>query len=239
MIDIRNITKSLGGKPVLKGVTLRVDKGETMVIMGRSGEGKSVLLKHIIGLIRPDSGSILVDGIDITALSENDLNDVRKKFGMLFQAAALFDYMTVFENVGFAYMEHTHIGMEEIRSLVTEKLAMVDLYEIEDVKPAELSGGMKKRVGLARAIAMNPEIMLYDEPTTGLDPITGKTIDSLIIRLKKKLQTTGVAVTHDLTSAFRIADRIAFLHEGRIVGVYRPEELKNVQEEIVREFLSP
>ncbi|MBN1522616.1 MAG: ABC transporter ATP-binding protein [Candidatus Aureabacteria bacterium] len=238
MIDIRNVRKKLGGKMVLDGVFLHVARGETVVIMGRSGEGKSVLLKHIIGLIKPDEGSVFIDGVDITALRENELNDIRKRFGMLFQAAALFDYMTVFENVGFAYMEHTRLCAEDIRSLVREKLEMVDLREIEEVKPAELSGGMKKRVGLARAIAMNPEILLYDEPTTGLDPITGKTIDNLIVRLKKKLQTTGVAVTHDIKSAFRIADRIAFLNRGKIVGVFRPDEIQNAEEEIVKEFLS-
>jgi len=238
MIDIRNVRKSLGGKVVLDGVTLHVEKGETMVIMGRSGEGKSVLLKLIIGLISPDSGSIFIDGIDITNLNENEMNDIRKRFGMLFQSAALFDYMTVRENVGFAYTEHTHLCNEDIKKLVKEKLEMVDLHDIERVKPAELSGGMKKRVGLARAIAMNPKIMLYDEPTTGLDPITGKTIDNLIVRLKKKLTTTGVAVTHDLKSAFRIADRIAFLHQGKIAGVYKPDEIQNAEEEIVKEFLS-
>jgi len=238
MIDIRNVRKSLGGKVVLDGVTLHVEKGETMVIMGRSGEGKSVILKHIIGLINPDSGSIFIDGIDITNLKENELYDIRKRFGMLFQSAALFDYMTVRENVGFAYTEHTHLSREDIRKLVKEKLEMVDLHDIESVKPAELSGGMKKRVGLARAIAMNPKIMLYDEPTTGLDPITGKTIDNLIVRLKKKLSTTGVAVTHDLKSASRIADRIAFLHQGKIAGVYKPDEIRNAEEEIVKEFLS-
>ena len=238
MIDVKNITKTLGGKPVLDGVSLHIEKGETVVIMGRSGEGKSVLLKHLIGLIQPDSGSIFIDGIEITSLREHELNDVRKRFGMLFQAAALFDYMTVYENVGFSYLEHTNMSVEEIRKVVSEKLAMVDLHGIEDKKPAELSGGMKKRVGLARAIAMNPKILLYDEPTTGLDPITGKTIDDLIVRLKQMLQTTGVAVTHDLKSAFRIADRIAFLHKGKIAGIYKCDDIQNAEEEIIKEFLS-
>ncbi len=187
MIEIRNIKKKLGEKTVLDGVSLHVNKGETLVIMGRSGEGKSVLLKHIIGLIKPDSGSVFIDGVDITFLKENELRDMRKRFGMLFQASALFDYMTVLENVGFAYTEHTGLCLSDIRKLVREKLKLVDLHDIEDKKPAELSGGMKKRVGLARAIAMNPAIMLYDEPTTGLDPITGKMIDDLIVRLKDKL----------------------------------------------------
>ena len=223
MIEIRNIKKKLGEKTVLDGVSLHVNKGETLVIMGRSGEGKSVLLKHIIGLIKPDSGSVFIDGIDITSLKENELRDLRKRFGMLFQASALFDYMTVLENVGFAYTEHTGLCLSDIRKLVREKLKLVDLHDIEDKKPAELSGGMKKRVGLARAIAMNPAIMLYDEPTTGLDPITGKMIDDLIVRLKDKLETTGIAVTHDLKSAFHIADRIAFLHKRKIAGVYRTD----------------
>jgi phospholipid/cholesterol/gamma-HCH transport system ATP-binding protein len=238
MIEIKNISKKLGGKAVLDGVSLSVKKGETIVIMGRSGEGKSVLLKHIMGLILPDSGSLFIEGVDITKIKEADLNNIRKKLGMLFQAAALFDYMTVFENVAFSYMEHTQLNMEDMRQLVREKLAMVDLYDIEDKKPSELSGGMKKRVGLARAIAMTPKIMLYDEPTTGLDPITGKTIDELIVKLKKKLNTTGVAVTHDLQSAMRIADRIAFLDKGRIVGVYHPQEMKDIKDDIVLKFLS-
>ncbi|MCK5707737.1 MAG: ABC transporter ATP-binding protein [Candidatus Aureabacteria bacterium] len=238
MIFIKNLKKSLGGKKVLDGVNLHVKKGEILVIMGRSGEGKSVLLKLIIGLLAPDSGSIYIDGIDITSLNEKELNDVRKRFGMLFQSAALFDYMTVLGNVGFSYVEHTNLRSCEIRNLVEEKLEMVDLKDVIDKKPNELSGGMKKRVGLARAIAMNPKIMLYDEPTTGLDPITGKTIDELIVRLKKKLSTTGVAVTHDLKSAFRIADRIAFLDKGKIVGIYRPDKINEAKEEIVRKFIS-
>ncbi len=223
---------------VLRGVNLTIEKGKTFVIIGRSGCGKSVLLKHIIGILKPDKGRILIDGYDITRLDGKRLNELRKKFGILFQGSALFDSLTVEENVAFGLRRHTHLGQEEIRRIVKEKLKMVGLSGIEDLKPAELSGGMKKRVGLARAIAMEPEIVLYDEPTTGVDPIMGDAINGLIVELHDKLKITSIAVTHDMTSAYKIADRIAMLYEGKIIEVGSPEEIKNTKNPVVRQFIT-
>jgi phospholipid/cholesterol/gamma-HCH transport system ATP-binding protein len=237
MIEIINLHKSFGDNKVLDGVNLTINKGETTTIIGRSGVGKSVLLKHIIGLVKPDKGRILIDGEDITLYKNEKLVKLRQRFGMLFQGSALFDSMTVEENVGLGLREHTKLPEEEIRKIVREKLRLVGLRGVEDVKPAELSGGMKKRVGLARAIAMNPEYILYDEPTTGLDPIMADAINYLIIRMKNELNVTSIAVTHDIVSAYKISNRIAMIYEGKIIFVGSPEEVKSTEDPIVRQFV--
>jgi len=237
MIEITDIRKSLGGQPVLDGVTLNVKKGETVVVIGRSGCGKSVLLKHIIGLMHPDSGSIKVAGSEITSLRGRELYEVRKRFGMLFQGAALFDSLSVWENVGLGLIEHTDMTESEIRRRACDKLALVGLTDIEEARPAELSGGMKKRVGLARAIAMDPEVVLYDEPTTGLDPIMADVINHLIRTLQQTLKITSVAVTHDMKSAYQIGDRLAMLYGGRIVFQGSPEEIMRTQDPAIRQFI--
>ena len=222
---------------MLKGVNLTIQKGETAVIIGRSGCGKSVLLKHVIGLLKPDKGKIFVDGEDITSYQDDKLYELRRKFGMIFQASALFDSMTVDENVGLGLREHTKMLEAEIKKKVRETLKLVGLSRIEEKKPAELSGGMKKRVGLARAIAMDPEYVLYDEPTTGLDPIMGDVINELIINLRNTLSITSIAVTHDIVSAYKIADRIAMLYDGKIIFIGTPEETKNTDHPVVRQFI--
>lgn len=238
MIDIINLHKSFNDNHVLRGVNLYAERGETMVIIGGSGCGKSVLIKHIIGLLTPDEGSVIVDGVDILRLSEKDLNELRKKFGMLFQGSALFDSLTVWENVGFGLMQHTTLSREEIRETAKQKLEMVGLRGIEDIMPSELSGGMRKRVGLARAIAMGPEIILYDEPTTGLDPIMADAINDLIVEMKKKLNVTAIAITHDMVSAYKIGDRIAMLYEGKILEVGTPEGIRKSENPAVRQFIT-
>jgi len=238
MIVIDDMHKSFEGQPVLRGTTLRIEKGETLVIIGRSGCGKSVLLKHIIGILRPDRGTIKVEEQDVAKLKGKDLVQLRMKFGMLFQGAALFDSLSVYENVGFALLEHTRLPEEEIRNRVRQALESVDLAHIEEKKPAELSGGMKKRVGLARAICNNPQIILYDEPTTGLDPIMADMINDLIIRLHKQLKVTSVVVTHDMKSAYKVATRIAMLYEGVIIAQGTPDEIRNSPDPIVQQFIS-
>ncbi|MBI3265896.1 MAG: ABC transporter ATP-binding protein [Chlamydiae bacterium] len=238
LIQIEGLTKSFRDTPVLTGLNLDIHRGETLVIIGQSGEGKSVLLKHIIGLLKPDSGRILIDGRDIVPMSERDLNDVRKRFGFLFQGAALFDSLTVGENVSFGLTEHTRFHPDEIREKIKELLSWVGLGGVEDMKPAELSGGMRKRVGLARAIAMDPEIILYDEPTTGIDPIMGDAINDLILKLSAQLHSTSIAVTHDMASAFKIADRIAMLYDGKIIEVGTPENIRTSQNEFVQQFIT-
>jgi len=237
MIEIQSLHKKFGKNAVLKGVNLSISSGDTVVVIGRSGCGKSVLLKHIIGLIKPDAGKVLVEGEEVTSLNGEDLYRVRKKFGMLFQGSALFDSMTVEENVGLGLKEHGKITPEKIKEIVEEKLKLVGLSGVGNMKPAELSGGMKKRVGLARAIAMDPEFILYDEPTTGLDPIMADAINDLIIELREKLKITSIAVTHDMVSAYKIADRIAMLYEGEIIFTGTPEETKNSDNPIVRQFI--
>lgn len=238
MIQVIDLYKSFGNNHVLQGANLTVNHGESMVVIGGSGSGKSVLIKHIIGLLKPDSGKILIDGVDITGLGEKELNEIRKKFGMLFQGAALFDSFSVWENVGFGLKQHKKLTDKEIRRIATEKLEMVGLVGVEDLMPSELSGGMKKRVGLARAIAMEPEILLYDEPTTGLDPIMADAINELIIEMKKKLNVTSISITHDMVSAYKIADRIAMLYNGKIIEVGTPDEIKNTSNPIVRQFIT-
>jgi phospholipid/cholesterol/gamma-HCH transport system ATP-binding protein len=238
MIEIMNLFKSFGSLHVLSGVNLSVEKGESMTVIGGSGSGKSVLIKHIIGLLFPDQGQVTVDGQVLNDLDEEGLNDVRKKFGMLFQGAALFDSLTVWENVGFGLKQHTKMSDKEIRAIATQKLALVGLKDVEDKMPVDLSGGMKKRVGLARAIAMDPQIILYDEPTTGLDPITADAINDLIIDLRKKLGVTSVAITHDMHSAYKISDRIAMLYKGEIQEIGTPDEIKGTTNPIVKQFIT-
>lgn len=237
MIRIRGLRKKLGSKQVLDGVDLDVEKGESMLIMGRSGTGKSVLLKHIIGLMKPDEGSVEVDGVDIVGLNERDLNEIRKRFGMLFQSAALFDSMTVGENVGLALREHLRLDAKEIQRRVAERLEWVGLTGVENMKPASLSGGMRKRVGLARAIAMDPQYILYDEPTTGLDPILADAISELIRSLQSRLGVTSIVVTHDMAAAYKVADRMAMLDGGRIVFMGTPEETRSTRDPLVRQFI--
>ncbi|MDY7034300.1 MAG: ABC transporter ATP-binding protein [Thermodesulfobacteriota bacterium] len=237
MIVVRDLYKSFGTNHVLQGVNLKIKRGEDMVVIGGSGTGKSVLIKCIIGLIKPDKGTIHVVGEDITSFNGAKLNDMRKKFGMLFQFGALFDSMPVWENVGFGLKQHTNLKNEEIREIATEKLRLVGLKDIEDLMPSQLSGGMKKRVSLARAIAMEPEILLYDEPTTGLDPIMADVINELIIQLKEKLHVTSIAITHDMVSAYKIGDRIAMLYKGKIIEVGTPDEIRNSNNNIVQQFI--
>jgi phospholipid/cholesterol/gamma-HCH transport system ATP-binding protein len=237
MITIRGLSKRLGRKIVLDGLDLDVDQGETLVVLGPSGTGKSVLLKHIIGLMRPDAGSIVVGGEEIVGMSEPDLDRIRHKFGMLFQGAALFDSMTVGENVGLSLLEHTRLPAPEIRRRVSERLEWVGLKDVEAMKPASLSGGMKKRVGLARAMAMDPRIILYDEPTTGLDPITGDVINQLIRAMQQRLGVTSVVVTHDLMSAYTVGDRLAMLYGGRVVFTGTPEQVRHTDHPMVRQFI--
>ncbi|MBI3802560.1 MAG: ABC transporter ATP-binding protein [Nitrospirae bacterium] len=238
MIELVDLKKSFGDNHVLRGVHLRIETGENMVIIGGSGTGKSVILKHIIGLMKPDSGQVLVDGTDIITLPEKELNQFRKRFGMVFQSAALFDSITVGENVGFPLREHTKLPDEKIREIARQKLLMVGLKGIEDRMPDYLSGGMKKRVGMARAIAMDPKILLYDEPTTGLDPIMTDVIDTLISKMNNQLKVTSVTITHDMKSAYKIADKIAMLYEGKILEVGTPDEIRNSPNPVVRQFIT-
>jgi phospholipid/cholesterol/gamma-HCH transport system ATP-binding protein len=237
MIRIINLYKSFGTKQVLQGVNLDIYDGETITIMGSSGEGKTVLLKNIIGLMKPDRGSIIVDGTDITKVDNRTLRNVQKKFGYLFQGSALFDSMNVFENVAFG-LRHQNLSYEELTKKVKLYLSYVGLEGIENMYPSELSGGMKKRVALARAVAYNPQYILYDEPTTGLDPQTAETITDLIISLQKKLNVTSVVVTHDLKAAIKVSHRIAFLSKGKIVAIEEPKKILNSQEPLIKEFVS-
>jgi len=237
MIAIRGLKKRLGSKQVLNGVDLDIPTGKTVVVMGRSGTGKSVLLKHIIGLMGPDAGSIEVEGKNIVGLKERELNEVRIRFGLLFQGGALFDSMTVGENVGLPLKEHTQLKDDEIRKRVEERLDWVGLKSVEDTKPASLSGGMRKRVGLARAIAMDPAYILYDEPTTGLDPIMADVINRLIRSLQQRIGVTSIVVTHDLHSAYHVGDILAMLHEGRVVFTGTPDEARGTKDPLVRQFI--
>jgi phospholipid/cholesterol/gamma-HCH transport system ATP-binding protein len=236
MIEVRDVKKRFGTHSILDGVSFRIEKGESVVIIGRSGGGKSVLLKHLIGLLKPDAGQVLIEGEDIVPMNERQLLHVRRKFGMLFQSAALFDSMTVAENVGFAFRRDRTLPEEEIRRKVAEVLEMVDLPGTEDKKPSELSGGMRKRVGLARAIIYQPQIVLYDEPTTGLDPIASDSIDQLILRVRDRLDVTTVVVTHDMRSTRRLGQRILMLHNQRIYVSGTPDEIFNSQDPVVRRF---
>jgi len=237
MIDIIDVHKSFDNKHVLRGVNLKINKGWSVVVIGGSGSGKTVLLRHVIGLLKPDRGTVIVDGVDLSRLNEDELNEIRKKFGMLFQASALFDSMSVWENVGFGLKRHRKLSDKEIKEIAIEKLKLVGLVGVENLMPSELSGGMRKRVGLARAIAMEPEILLYDEPTTGIDPIMADAINDLIIEMREKLKITSVAITHDIKSAYKVADRIAMLYNGVIIETGTPEEIRNTSNPIVRQFI--
>jgi phospholipid/cholesterol/gamma-HCH transport system ATP-binding protein len=237
MIEVRDLKKRFGSNSILDGVNLFIEKGESVVIIGRSGGGKSVLLKHLVALLKPDSGQVLIDGEDIVPMDERQLLRVRFKFGMLFQGAALFDSLTVAENVGFALKRQEKLSDSEIRKKVSEVLEVVDLPGIEEKKPSELSGGMRKRVGLARAIIYQPQIVLYDEPTTGLDPIASDSIDHLILRVRDRLDVTSVVVTHDMRSARRVGQRIMMLHGRRIYATGTPDEIFQSQDPIIRQFI--
>ncbi len=237
MILLKDVYKSFGRNHVLRGVNLEVKCGESMVVIGGSGTGKSVLIKCVIGLLHHDRGEIYVDGKEVSHLNESGWNDLRKKFGMLFQRDALFDSLTVWENVGFGLRHHTRLTDDEIKAAAIEKLKLVGLSNIENLMPAELSGGMRKRVSLARAIAMEPAILLYDEPTTGLDPIMANVINELIVTMREKLDVTSIAITHDMNSAYRIADRIAMLYQGEIIEVGAPQEIKSSPNPIVQQFI--
>lgn len=238
MIEVIDLHKSFGDNHVLRGVNLRVDEGTTTVILGGSGSGKSVLLKHMIGLLRPDSGRVIVDGLDLTRLSFRELDRFRERFGMVFQFSALFDSMTVFQNVAFPLREHRNdLSEEEIETIVHDKLRVVGLSGVDELMPGQLSGGMRKRVALARAIVREPKIVLYDEPTTGLDPLTTDAVNQMIAGAKRELGVTSVVISHDIASAFRIADQVAVLYEGRIVERGSPEEIKHTTHPHVLAFL--
>lgn len=237
MIEISNLQKSFSGTPVLRGVDLKIADSERLIIIGGSGSGKSVLLRHIAGLLKPDSGHIKIDGQDMTPLSERQLNPIRKRIGVLFQGAALFDSLDVFHNVAFSLLEDQSLPTEEIRERVLETLELVNMKGQEKKKPAELSGGMRKRIGLARAMIYRPKIMLYDEPTTGLDPQIADSINHLILRLSQKFNTTSIVVTHDMVSAYRIGNRIAMLHQGKIHISGSPDEIQKSKNPIVHNFI--
>ena len=237
MIEVRELQKSFGTQKVLDGVSFRIENGESVVIIGRSGGGKSVLLKHLIGLLQPDAGEVLVNRQNIVPMNERQLLQVRRMFGMVFQGAALFDSMTVAENVAFGLRRHEHLTEAEITKRVGEALELVDLPGTEKKKPAELSGGMRKRVGLARAIVYHPEIVLYDEPTTGLDPIASDSIDRLIMRTHSHFKVTTVVVTHDMRTARRVGQRVMLLHEKKIYASGEPEAFFASQDPVVRQFI--
>ena len=236
MIRLKNVSKRFGEKVALKDISLTIEKGETIAIIGGSGSGKSTLLRLMIGLDRPSGGEIHIGGDNITAMSENVLDRVRLRMGMVFQYSALFDSMSVGENVALGLPAHTDTGDDEIRHIVAEKLELVGLPGVEEMMPQELSGGMKKRVGLARAIATDPEIIFYDEPSSGLDPIMTAKIDELIIDMQRKLDVTSVVVTHDMVSASRIADRIAMIYDGELIAVDTVERFQNIADERVQAF---
>jgi len=238
MIEILNLKKKFNNNLVLNKLSLKVQTGQTCVIIGRSGCGKSVLLKHIVGLLRPDNGKVLVDGKEVAALKESELTKLRAKISMVFQGGALFDSMNVTENVGFGLFEHTRIDLKEILERVEESLSLVGLGGIGNLMPSELSGGMKKRVALARAICIKPEIILYDEPTTGVDPITADSINELIRSLHDKLKVTSLVVTHDMKSAYHIADKIAMMYKGKIILEGAPEEIQRTTDPVVHQFIN-
>ncbi|MEO6739675.1 MAG: ABC transporter ATP-binding protein [Chthoniobacteraceae bacterium] len=237
MIEVRKLSKSFSGRPVLREVDLTVDEGKTLVVLGRSGCGKSVVLRHLIGLMKPDSGQVLVDGEDIIGLPERKLVSVRRKIGMLFQSAALFDSMSVEGNLAFPLLEQGLRDEKEIDERIAEALEMVELVGEQNKMPADLSGGMRKRVGLARTIVGRPRCVLYDEPTTGLDPITSDSINHLIRRLQRRLGVTSIVVTHDMKTAFHCADRVALLHEGRVHFDGSVEELKASADPVITDFI--
>jgi phospholipid/cholesterol/gamma-HCH transport system ATP-binding protein len=238
IIELKGISRGFNSHRVLKNLSLSVKRGSTLVVIGRSGCGKSVMLKHIVRLIRPDSGNVFIDGQDIWELKEKDIFTLRKRMNMVFQGGALFDSLSVGENVGFELIEHSDVSESELWDRVEESLSLVGLSGISNLNPSELSGGMKKRVALARAICTNPEILLYDEPTTGVDPITADNINELIVSLHDKLRVTSIVVTHDMKSAYKIADRIAMLYQGQIIAEGTPSEIQNTDHPIVHQFIN-
>ncbi|MBN1273704.1 MAG: ABC transporter ATP-binding protein [Candidatus Aminicenantes bacterium] len=237
MIRIENLHKSFGNNKVLLGINLKIEKGESMCIIGQSGSGKSVLIKHMIGLLKPDEGKIFIDGMEVTGLGEREWMSVRKKFGMLFQGAALFDSLTVGQNVRFGLERYTDYSDTHIDEIVRDSLEKVGLIGIEHLMPHELSGGMKKRVALARAIAYSPEIVLYDEPSTGIDPIRADAINDMIIMLKKEMKITSVVITHDIISAYKVSDRIAMLYQGKIIQTGSPEDIRHSDHPVIQQFI--
>ena len=237
LIEFRNVHKRFGRQVVLNGVDLGINEGESLVIIGASGSGKSVMLKHMVGLLQPDEGEVWFDGKRIDQLPERKLMDVRVQFGFLFQMGALFDSMNVEDNVAFPLVEHTSKPKAEVSKIVDQKLGMVGLPEVRKKMPAELSGGQRKRVALARAIALDPRVILYDEPTTGLDPIRSDVINELILKLQRELKVTSVVVTHDMQSAFKVADRIVMLHEGKLMFDGTPEQIRTSENPVVKRFV--
>lgn len=238
LISVKNLRKNFGPRTIINGISLDIYEGETLVVMGGSGCGKSTFLRHLIGSLKPDSGEVWMFGKDIAKAGDDEMDDIRKKFGMLFQSGALFDSMTVGENIALPLREHTKLDENVIGIIVKMKLELVGLRGFENLMPAQLSGGMKKRVGLARAIVMDPKIIFYDEPTAGLDPVMTGVVDKLTIDLTKKLQITSVVVTHDMNSVFRIADRIVMLHKGDIVQIGTPDEIRHSKNPLVRQFIT-
>jgi len=236
-IELRKVSKRFGSLVVLNELTLLIERGQSLVVIGASGTGKSVMLKHIVGLLRPDHGEVWIDGRRIDNLPERALVDVRTRFGFLFQMGALFDSLTVAENVGFPIVEHTHKPPDVVAKIVAHKLKQVGLPDAGPKMPGELSGGQKKRVALARAIALDPEVILYDEPTTGLDPIRSDVINELILKLQRELKVTSIVVTHDMNSAFKVADRIVMLHEGKIIFDGTPDEIQASENPDVKRFV--
>jgi phospholipid/cholesterol/gamma-HCH transport system ATP-binding protein len=237
MIRLVNVYKAFGPKRVLEGFSLDVDDGETMVIIGYSGTGKSVAIKHIVGLLQPDSGDVVVDGLHVPSLDRKDLYSLRARIGYVFQFAALFDSMSIGENVAMGLRKQGGLSDREIAERVEQALDLVDLPGVADRFPAELSGGMRKRVGIARAIALRPKYILYDEPTTGLDPVTSAVIDQLMVRMREKLGVTGIVITHDMRSAYTVGTRIAMLYEGRVEAVGTVDEIRATNDPIVRQFI--
>lgn len=238
MIKVANVHKYFKDRHILKNINLEINKGETLVIIGGSGSGKSTLLKLLIGLLKPEEGQIFINGEEISQMDESQLDKVRLNMGMVFQYSALFDSMSVGDNVGFGLYEHSKLSKQRIHEIIEEKLKMVELGGFADFMPNELSGGMKKRVSLARAIAFEPDILLYDEPSSGLDPVTSAKIDDLIVQMQKVLGVTSVVVTHDMKSAFYIADKIAMIYDGEIIANGTPEEIKNSPDNRVQEFIN-
>ncbi|MBF0504067.1 MAG: ABC transporter ATP-binding protein [Candidatus Omnitrophica bacterium] len=237
MIEIRNLYKVLGPKMVLNNLSLTVKRGETKVVIGRSGVGKTVLLRNIVGLVRPDSGSIKINGVEVTDLNEKDYNRLRMEIGMVFQGGALFDSMNVGDNVGFVLNEFMNLDRKTVNDRVRDSLGLVGLKDVEHMMPSQLSGGMRKRVSLARVLCMEPHIILYDEPTTGVDPITASAINNLIVEMRNKLKVTSIVVTHDMNSAYQVADSIAMFYKGQIIADGRPEEIKNSKHPVIQQFI--
>ncbi len=237
MIEIRNLYKVFGSQMILNNMSLTVRRGETKAIIGRSGVGKSVLLKNIVGLIRPDSGSIKINGVEVTNLNDKEYNRLRMEIGMVFQGGALFDSMNVGENVGFVLNEFMNLDKKTVKDKVHDALGLVGLKDVEDLMPSQLSGGMKKRVSLARVLCMEPHIILYDEPTSEVDPITAAAINHLIIELRDKLKVTSIMVTHDMNSAYQVADSIAMFYKGQVIADGKPEEIKNSKHPVIQQFI--